>query len=262
MATQYPLAGKTALVTGASRNLGAEIARTLWGQGANLICVARQHKVNQSLYNLVSELGEHPVLDLQGIETLHADLIMPSGVNRVTKRIAIGGVDILVNNAAIQGPMGPLEENDWLVWRDTIQVNLLAPVELCRTALPYMKAHKWGKIINLSGGGAAGPRPGFTAYATSKAALVRFSETLAGEVASFNIDVNCVAPGDMGPMDGSPHPINEIDRAVQLISYLCSPESNGITGKLISALHDVWWKDNHLRWAMKSDAYTLRRVNE
>jgi 3-oxoacyl-[acyl-carrier protein] reductase len=262
MDTQHPLAGKTALVTGASRNLGAEIARTLWGLGANLILVARQHKVNQSLYDLAVELGEAPVLNTQSIESLHADLAMPSGVNRVTKRIGVGDVDILINNAAIQGPVGLLENNDWLSWRDTNQVNELSPVELCRAVLPHMKEQKWGKIVNLSGGGAAGPRPEFTAYATSKAGLVRFSESLAQEVSAFNIDINCVAPGEMGPMDGSPHPISEIDKAVQLIQYLCSPESNGITGKLISAVHDTWWKQDHLRWAMKTDAYTLRRVNE
>src|SRR6185503_10747901 len=100
---------------------------------------------------------------------------------------------ILVNNAALVGPIGPAWENDWDDWQQTLRVNLLAPVALCRLCASWLPTG--GKIINLSGGGATGPRPGFSAYATAKAGLVRFTENLAAELKDRGVDVNAVAPG-------------------------------------------------------------------
>ena len=103
-------------------------------------------------------------------------------------------LETLINNAAIHGPIGSLWKNDWSLWTEVIQVNLLAPVALCHALVPLIKETK-GSIINLSGGGATGPRANFSAYATAKAGLVRFSETLAEEVKSYDVRVNCIAPG-------------------------------------------------------------------
>ena len=100
---------------------------------------------------------------------------------------------MLVNNAAITGPVGPLETNDWDEWTQTLQTNLFGTVLMCRAVLPGMRERGYGKIINLSGGGGTGPRPNFSAYATAKAGVVRFTETLAREVEG--IDVNAIAPG-------------------------------------------------------------------
>ena len=91
-------------------------------------------------------------------------------------------MNVIVNNAAIQGPIGPLEQNDFRDWEQTIRVNLLGPVAICRGLLSRMESAPEASILNLSGGGATGPRANFTAYASAKAALVRFSETLAEEV--------------------------------------------------------------------------------
>ena len=100
---------------------------------------------------------------------------------------------VLVNNAGVLGPAGPLDDNDWDAWVETVRVNLLGTVAMCRAVLPGMRERGYGKIINLSGGGATAARPNFSAYAASKAAVVRFTETLAGEL--DGIDVNAIAPG-------------------------------------------------------------------
>ena len=192
-------------------------------------------------------------------------------------------LDVLINNAAIQGAIGPLWENDLDSWKNVINVNLIGPMALCRAFVPWMEANAGGSIINLSGGGATGPRPNFSAYASSKAALVRFSETLAEEVKTKSISVNCVAPGTMktsmmneiiekgSEKSGEKEFSNaekviieggvSMDQVADLIVFLASKSNRGITGKLISAVWDNWkeWP-NHLDELNKSDVYSLRRI--
>ena len=104
-------------------------------------------------------------------------------------------VDILIAAAAIQGPIGPLVDADPGQWAETIAINLMGVVNACQAVLPRMIERRSGKIIVLSGGGAAYARPNFSAYAASKTAVVRLVETLAEEVRDDNIQVNCIAPG-------------------------------------------------------------------
>jgi 3-oxoacyl-[acyl-carrier protein] reductase len=190
-------------------------------------------------------------------------------------------LDVLVNNAAILGPAGPAWENGWPEWESTIRLNLLVPVQLCRGLIPLLR--RGGSIINISGGGAASPRANFSAYATAKSGLVRFSETLAVEAAPLGIRVNCIAPGIMrtrmaeavvrqgadrtGPgefqkarqvfTEGGTPPETAAELAVMLASERCS----GITGKLISAVWDPW-QDLPARadQLAASDIYTVRRI--
>jgi 3-oxoacyl-[acyl-carrier protein] reductase len=140
-----------------------------------------------------------------------------------------------------------------------------------------------GSIVNLAGGGATGPRPNFSAYATAKCALVRFSETIAVEVASLGIRVNCVSPGVLKTemleeiLRAGPERVGvEYERvreaiadggasnarmAADLIVHLISKESMGITGKLISAVWDPWQSlHKHIEDMRNSDVYTLRRI--
>ena len=118
-----------------------------------------------------------------------ADLSDPLVAERIIGETVdrLGRVDVLVNNAAITGPIGPLEACDWHEWTHALATDLLAPVALMRAAVPVMRLQGRGKIINLSGGGATGPRAHFTAYAAAKSALVRVTETLAEEVADTGI---------------------------------------------------------------------------
>src|SRR6185436_7692534 len=99
------------------------------------------------------------------------------------------------NNAGVQGPIGSIEEVDWAEWVRAIEINLFGSVLMCRAVLPYFKSRRAGKILQLSGGGATSPMPRVSAYAASKAAIVRFVETLAEEVRADGIDVNAIAPG-------------------------------------------------------------------
>ena len=105
-------------------------------------------------------------------------------------------VDVLVNNASVQGPIGPLETVDFAAWRAVFEVNLFAAAPVPAGPAVHARSGR-GKIINVSGGGATGPRPDFSAYALTKVAIVRLTETLAEELKGMAIDVNAVAPGAM-----------------------------------------------------------------
>jgi 3-oxoacyl-[acyl-carrier protein] reductase len=276
----FPLLNKIALVTGASRGLGAAIALRLAHDGASLALVARDAA---ALESFLPRLRDARVAQTQQFRFFPADLSQESQSHSVAEAVTnrMGGVDILVNNAAIQGPIGALDAVDWNDWRAVFDVNLFAPALLSQLLIPVMRS-RGGKIINVSGGGATGPRPDFSAYAASKCALVRLTETLAEEVKSHRIDVNAVAPGPMNTrmLDevlaaGSSAAPREYaaaverkraggtppDKAAALVAWLASPASDGITGKLISAVWDDWETLAERRDELAgSEVYTLRRV--
>jgi 3-oxoacyl-[acyl-carrier protein] reductase len=243
-----------------------------------LVVVSRNHVDIDSL------LDDLPRCSDQSATPLVHDLAAPEKVNALLNsiKVMIPHLDVLVNNAAIQGPIGPLSENDLLAWQQTLQVNLFAPVALCKGLIPLMKRPGGASIINMSGGGATGPRANFSAYATAKAGLVRFSETIAEELKDKDIRVNCIAPGAMktamlqeilakGDVAGKREAslASEIfdkggasmDRVADLALFLASDASKGISGKLISAVWDNWeeWP-RHLGELSESDLYTLRRI--
>jgi NAD(P)-dependent dehydrogenase (short-subunit alcohol dehydrogenase family) len=267
------------VITGASRGLGAHLVKSFWSDGWNVALVARDR---QALLNLSNELPKRPN---QTTINFPFDLSHPKAISSLTSQIIqqLPSLNVLINNAAIHGPIGPLVENSTSLWNEAIQVNLLAPVALCHGLVPFMSSSGGGSIINLSGGGATGPRANFTAYASAKAALVRFSETLSQEVQAQHIRVNCIAPGAMktdlleqvvtSGMTTSGKREFEIaqkvftqggasmDKVADLALFLASNASLGITGKLISAVWDHWqeWPE-HLEELEASDAYTLRRI--
>jgi NAD(P)-dependent dehydrogenase (short-subunit alcohol dehydrogenase family) len=253
------------LITGATRGLGAALARTFLDKGAKVLAVGRSFSGGA---DIVADLSQPEVAASSILEAAQE---------------AVPRIDVLINNAAIQGPIGPLWENDWSSWMRTLRTDLLAPIALCRAFAPWMIACGGGSIINLSGGGATSPRPNFTAYATAKSGLVRFSETLAQELLSHNITVNCIAPGAM-----STEMLDEVIRAGATVSgaseyhaamkvrreggvalervadlcwFLASSEARAITGKLISAAWDPWERlTEHAEDLAGTDVYTLRRI--
>jgi len=277
--TTAPSVRRRCIVTGASRGLGAAIARRLWADGADLLLVARS---GDRLAGLIDDLGARPG---QCAHALAGDLADPAVREAITTAAVrvLGGVSVLINNAAQQGPIGSTWETDRTSWEQTLEVNLLSPVDLCRRVVPLMAAGGWGKIVSISGGGATGARPRFAAYAAAKAGLVRFSETLAEETRTIGIDVNCVAPGAMpsamteatlaaGPERAGAREYDEalrisrqgseaLDRAAGLCAFLSSRESDGITGRLISAVWDPWETlAAHREDLQRTDVYTLRRI--
>jgi 3-oxoacyl-[acyl-carrier protein] reductase len=174
------------------------------------------------------------------------------------------GVDVVINNAAEQGPVGKSWDIPHDLWAQTVEVDLLMPVAICQMAVPFMIKRASGKIINISGGGAATSRPGYSAYAVAKTGLVRFTECLADEVRDCGIDVNAIAPGKMPTRLCQDTPEAKGDpfaEPVALCLYLASAISNGISGKLISAVWDDW-RHLHENKALlqPGELYTLRRV--
>src|ERR1700730_18241710 len=166
-----------AVVTGGSRGLGKLCAGELAAHGANLLLVARDQP---ALADVASEIkAKYPA---RQVTTLSCDLGDPDASRRLRETAdRLGGAEILVNNAAVQGPIGPVWEVPWREFEEAFRLDFLVPVALCRALIPRMKTRGRGWIINISGGGATEPRPMFTAYAAAKTALVRFSETLAAE---------------------------------------------------------------------------------
>jgi 3-oxoacyl-[acyl-carrier protein] reductase len=272
------LTQRVAIVTGAGRGIGRAIALAFAGEGASVIVASRTFSEIAETAAQVQALGGRAL-------AVQADVANQADVTKMVEQAvqAFGTVDILVNNAGVQGPIGPLVENDTQGWIRTVMINLIGTFLCCQAVLPMMIQQRRGKIINLSGGGATAPRPHFSAYAASKAAVVRLTETLAEEVKPYNIQVNAIAPGAVntrmleqilaaGPAAGE-RALAEArlqletggtspELAAALVVFLASDDSDGLTGKLIAAPYDPWRE-----WAGKADElnatplYTIRRLD-
>lgn len=275
------LGGRKCLITGATGTLGTALAQRFYREGADLLLLGRSP---QRLATLAETLRAGAGR-AGGLELLAIDLAEEGAAERAVAAVALEGrLDVLVNNAAIQGPIGPLWENDWKAWEETVRVDLLAPVGLCRALVGFLGHGRRGKIINISGGGAAAGRANFTAYAAAKAALVRFSESFAAEVRARNIDVNAVAPGTLASamtdailaagewLSGEEEAAAArkakageaaaaLEKAAALCAWLASEKSDGTSGRLLAALWDPWATlDARASELAGSDIYTLRRI--
>ena len=275
------LAGRAALITGASHGLGLEIACALLRAGASVFLCGRD---SAALERAIKTAGAF-VKPGQSIGAVDGDVSRPEEVARIVDRALelFPQLDVLVNNAGIYGPMGPIEDVAWDEWVYAMSVNVLGSVLMCRALVPHLKRRRYGKIIQLSGGGATGPMPNISAYAASKAAVVRFAETLAGEVKEYGIDVNAIAPGPLNTrlldelLEAGPERAGRqmyersvkqkeqggasLERGAALAVFLASAESNGITGRLISAIWDPWETLATRRADLDAtDIYTLRRI--
>ena len=275
------LSGKVAIITGANQGFGLEIARKYVLAGADVMLCARNAALLQEAKADLNKLAApgQKVFAKAGDVSVEADVraLMCETLTR------LGGCHILANNAGIYGPKGEIEAVDWAEWTKAIEVNVFGSILMCRAILPHFKAQGYGKIIQLSGGGATNPLPRISAYAVSKAAIVRFAETLAEEVRGTGIDVNAIAPGALNThmldeiLEAGPEKVGKafyerslkqkesggtpLGRGAELALFLASAASDGITGKLISAVWDDWehWPE-HLDALSSSDVYTLRRI--
>lgn len=276
------LKGKSVVITGASHGFGKAVAASCVENGASVLVCAREPT---ALAACADELRSQAAPGARVIDAV-ADVSKLADVARLvaTARDQLGGVDGLVNNAGVYGPKGAIDRVSWEEWTRAIEINLYGTVLPCREFLPLLRQAKGrGKVVNLSGGGATAPLPNISAYAASKAAVVRFTDTFAAEVAGSNIDVNAVAPGALNTrlleevLAAGPDVVGQsfydravkqkqdggapIDKGVALVVYLLSPASDGITGRLISALWDPWERLGELREELRtSDIYTLRRI--
>jgi NAD(P)-dependent dehydrogenase (short-subunit alcohol dehydrogenase family) len=275
------LRGRNALITGASQGLGEAIAVEFTRQGAGIYICARN---KDNLLEVREELKGIADKD-QKIYARVADVSKENDVkNLVNDAVAeLNHIDILVNNAGIYGPKGPIEKINSSEWVKAIEINLFGVFYCCKYVIEHMKKNNYGKIVNLSGGGATAPLPFISAYAASKAAVVRLTETLAEECKGLNIDVNSVAPGALNTrlldevLSAGPNAVGKafyekalrqkkdggdpLKIGAQLCVFLASSESDGITGRLISAKWDPWSSlTKHRQELMDGDIYTLRRI--
>ena len=277
------LLGRNAIITGANRGFGFEVAKKFVEEGASVIICGRDAiQVSHAVDRL------HKIASVeQTVFGLPLDVSKEESVKKlINNAIAhLGRIDIVVNNAGVYGPKGLIEDVDSEEWITAIHINLLSVFFMCKWILPHMKINNAGKIINLSGGGATAPLPRISAYAASKAAVVRLTETLAEECREYSIDINAVAPGALNTrlldevLESGPDVVGKVfyekalkqkseggtplDLGASLCVYLASPESDGITGKLISAPWDPWQNLARYRDDLKNtDIYTLRRIVE
>jgi NAD(P)-dependent dehydrogenase (short-subunit alcohol dehydrogenase family) len=276
-----PLEGRAALITGANQGLGKAIAHAYVNAGASVLLCARDGRLLEEARDEVGR-GAGPG---QRVLCEPADVSRPHDVARVVTRALseFPQLHILVNNAGVYGPMGPIEAIDWAEWVRALEINLYGSVLTCRAVLPHFKTRCYGKIVQLSGGGATNPLPRISAYAASKAAIVRFAETLAEEVRANGIDVNSIAPGALNTrllhqvLNAGPESVGQafydrmvkqqetggapLEKGAALAVYLGSPASDGITGKLLSAVWDPWETlADHEDDLRNTDVYTLRRI--
>jgi len=271
------LGGKRVLITGASRGIGAVVCRALAAKGAGLVLVARdENRLKQVAAGL--DGGPHTIVPIDVSHAPSWDLargaIAPDGI-----------LDAVVTAAAALAPIGPLGTWDIEAFRRTLDLNVCGTLLAVLAGIDGLRSAR-GSIVTFSGGGATAPMPRFDAYATSKAAVVRLTENLATELAADEVRANSVAPGFvLTPMHeetlaAGPERVGEAyfqrtrqaitegvgdspELAAELVGFLVSDESRGITGKLISARWDPW-RDTAFqdRLRTEKDLATLRRIDD
>lgn len=274
------LAGRQALITGASQGLGLAIARAFLTNGASVfICGRDPAGLERAQTELAPLCGQG-----QEVAAQPADVSDPNEVGSLvtaaTERFP--GLSVLVNNAGVYGPKGSIWDVDWREWVRAIEINLFGSVLAARALVPQLRRVGQGKIVQLSGGGATSPLPGLSAYAASKAAVVRFVETLALELREHRVDVNAIAPGALNTrlldevIAAGPDKVGQafheraleqqrsggtpLERGAELAVWLASSDSDGISGRLLSAVWDPWRELSSHRTDLDSDVYTLRRI--
>lgn len=275
------LANRFAIVTGSSQGFGHAIARCFVQEGASVLLCAR------TAGDLEAAAEQLRAAAAPGAQVFAecADVSSETDVSHLAEIVEqkFGKLDILVLNAGVYGPKGSIEEVSWAAWSQAISINLMGTVLCCRMFLPLLRRAARGKILLISGGGATKPLPFLSAYAASKAAVVRFGETLAEELREAGIDVNSIAPGALNTrlleevLSAGPEKVGQsfyeaslrqkesggtpLERGAELCVYLASSESDGITGKLISAVWDPWTAfAAHRQDLERTDVYTLRRI--
>lgn len=274
------LESKTIVITGGSVGIGFAVAEKCTQEGATVVISARNHSDLSNALSKLKRISKKPhnlyPLDVSERE----EVITFSNWLKST----YGEIHGLVNCAGIYGPIGNTTEIDLTFLWETIKINFLGTVNMCCQLENLFNKSSRKKIVNFSGGGAASPFPNYSAYATSKIAIVRFTENLSIELADKNFDINCVAPGFVatriheatlqagekaagaGFFSGTKKQIESggipPEKAANLTAFLLSSASDGITGKFISAPWDPW-EENSFQDLLRTDKdfATLRRID-
>jgi NAD(P)-dependent dehydrogenase (short-subunit alcohol dehydrogenase family) len=266
---------RTVVITGGASGIGEVISNAFILTGDNVIILSRNIS---KFYNFLSKNYAYK----NQIFHYELDICLYDNVVSTFKEIhsTHGKIDVLINNAGILGPVGRFDQIDMDEILYNLNVNLCGSMNTMHAALKSMKERSFGKIINISGGGAVKPLPSLSAYSASKTALVRLTETLAIEYQQYNIHIYSIAPGfivtgihdplfekgvnlNAGLSEEFKTRITKGGDDPQLTANLClflsSEKSNHLSGKIISAIHDDWKSLESL--PPLSPLYTLRRVD-
>jgi NAD(P)-dependent dehydrogenase (short-subunit alcohol dehydrogenase family) len=275
------LDSKIVVITGGSVGIGLDVAKACATAGAHAIIAARDGANLQKALAVLKGISnrDHQTysIDVSGYENVQAFARWCSE--------KFGGIHGLVNCAGVYGPIGRSDQVSMKDFKETVEANFLGTVYMCHAFLPLLRSLNGKKIVNYSGGGAASPFPNFSAYATSKIAIVRFTENLSIELSEEGFDINCVAPGFVATrlhentMKAGPGKATKAffemtkrqmesggvapEKAANLTVFLLSSESDRITGKFISAPWDPWQnKEFQERLRTDRDFAAVRRIDD
>jgi len=266
------LEGKTIIVTGGNKGIGLEISKKIIKEGGYVFICSKNDNDNLKEY-----YGHYSFFKCDVSDEFQVHRFM----NTINEKY--NNVYGLVNCAGIYGPIGKTTIIDNHSILNTIKINLMGTINMCNSFINLIK-NKKRKIVNFSGGGASGPFPNYSAYAISKIGIVKLTENLSIELSKDNIDINCIAPGFVATnihkktLEAGPHTAGKEfyektkeqlegkstspKIAADLVIFLLSEESNGISGKFISAPWDPW-KEKNFQEELRNnkDLATIRRID-
>lgn len=278
MSQQLDLSNKNILITGGSMGLGYAAAEAcLQANGRVVICARNQDDLDAAVSRLKAN-GHQNITGITADVTKQEEI--ETALNEVESQF--GTLNAVIHSAGIYGPIGPITEVNPQEWLDVMQINLFGTFLVVRQTCLRLQKNGGGRIALFSGGGAATPFPNYTGYACSKVGVVRLTETIALEMASHNIEVNCIAPGFVITrlhqqtlaagnlagekfLDATKAQIEKggVPASVggSAAAFLISDRANGITGKFVAAPYDGWkdWPE-HLEELKSTDIFTLRRI--
>jgi NAD(P)-dependent dehydrogenase (short-subunit alcohol dehydrogenase family) len=271
------LRGKAILVTGGSRGIGRTIALACAREGALVAVCGRSTRELEETAELLRQQSPF------GSLTVEADVGNAADVGRCVEltQSELGPIYGLVCAAGVLGPIASFEETAFEDWERTIRINLVGSARCAHAVAAAMKRRGDGRIVFFSGGG-QGPCPGRSAYAASKGAIWRLTESLGAELGPAGVQVNAIAPGAVNTrllddlLAAGPAAVGQAeyeralkrkadggtpaDKAGALCVFLLSSRSRGLYGKIISAVWDDYASWTDLDEMSRSDLYTVRRV--